>query len=44
MPAERKSMPVDLDDAEREKLRKIATNWGLSLSAAIKKLIRDAPL
>jgi macrodomain Ter protein organizer (MatP/YcbG family) len=44
MAEDRKSLPVDLDNAEREKLRQIATKWGLSLSAAIKKLIKDAPL
>ncbi len=44
MTAERKSLPVDLDEAEREKLRQLATKWGLSLSAAIKKLIKEAPL
>lgn len=44
MSGERKSLPVDLDDAERERLRQIATKWGVSLSAAIKKLIREASL
>lgn len=44
MPGEKKSLPVDLDDAEKEKLLKLATKWGVSLSAAIKKLIREAPL
>ncbi|MBR8838030.1 MAG: ribbon-helix-helix protein, CopG family [Stigonema ocellatum SAG 48.90 = DSM 106950] len=44
MSGEKKSLPVDLDDVEKEKLRQIAIKWGVSLSAAIKRLIREAPL
>ncbi|KAF3889329.1 MULTISPECIES: histone H1 [Nostocales] len=44
MVKENKSLPVDLDDTEKEKLRQIAMKWGVSLSAAIKKLIKEAPL
>jgi len=39
-----KSLPVDLDDTEKEKLRQLAIKWGVSLSGAIKKLIKEAPL
>jgi macrodomain Ter protein organizer (MatP/YcbG family) len=44
MAEERKSLPVDLEDADREKLHKLASKWGVSLSAAIKKMIREAEL
>jgi macrodomain Ter protein organizer (MatP/YcbG family) len=44
MPAEKKSLPIDLNEAEQEKLRQIATKWGVSLSDAIRKLIREAAL
>ncbi|QSJ19653.1 ribbon-helix-helix protein, CopG family [Nostoc sp. UHCC 0702] len=37
----KKSLPVYLDDFEKEKLKKIADNWGVSLSSAIKRLIRE---
>ncbi|MBS9383326.1 MAG: ribbon-helix-helix protein, CopG family [Dolichospermum sp. BR01] len=39
-----KSLPVELDDTEKEKLRQLAIKWGMSLSDAIKKLIKEAPL
>jgi len=34
-------MPLRLDDDERAKLEAIATMWGLSLSATIRRLIRE---
>jgi len=34
-------MPLRLDDAERAKLEMIAAMWGLSLSATIRRLIRE---
>lgn len=34
-------MPLRLDDEERTKLEAIATMWGLSLSATIRRLIRE---
>ena len=34
-------MPLRLSDAEREKLERIATAWGLSLTATIRRLIRE---
>jgi hypothetical protein len=37
----KKALPVYLDDVEREKLNKIAASWGVSLSSAIKRLIRE---
>lgn len=40
--SKRKAVPVYLDDAEKEKLQKIADSWGVSLSGAIKRLIREA--
>ncbi|WP_066379832.1 MULTISPECIES: ribbon-helix-helix protein, CopG family [unclassified Anabaena] len=37
----KKSLPVYLDEVEKEKLEKIAANWGVSLSSAVKRLIRE---
>ncbi len=37
----KKSLPVYLDEFERQKLEKIAASWGVSLSAAVKRLIRE---
>jgi len=34
-------MPLRLDDGERAKLEAIAAMWGLSLSATIRRLIRE---
>jgi hypothetical protein len=41
MTTKKKPVPVYLDELEREKLDKIAQSWGVSLSAAIKRLIRE---
>lgn len=35
------SLPIYLDDFERQKLERIASSWGVSLSAAVKRLIRE---
>jgi len=35
------SLPVYLDEFERERLEKIASDWGTSLSTTIKRLIRE---
>ena len=43
MTEKKKPLPVYLDDFERTKLEQITEKWGVSLSAAIKRLIRDAP-
>ncbi|MHC5917145.1 MAG: hypothetical protein ACYTXE_40625 [Nostoc sp.] len=40
----RTSLPVYLDKFERERLEKIAEEWGTSLSATIKRLIREKPI
>ncbi|MBE9211939.1 CopG family transcriptional regulator [Plectonema cf. radiosum LEGE 06105] len=37
----KKQTPVYLDDFEKEKLKKIAQEWGISQSAAMKRLIRE---
>jgi hypothetical protein len=42
--SKKKPLPVYLDDIEREKLEKLADSWGVSLSNAIKRLIREASL
>lgn len=34
-------MPLRLSDAEREKLERIAAGWGLTLTATIRRLIRE---
>jgi len=41
MSERKKPLPVYLDDVERKKLEEIAATWGVSLSAAIKRLIRE---
>lgn len=40
----RTSLPVYLDKFERERLEEIAEYWGTSLSATIKRLIREKPI
>lgn len=37
----KKSLQVYLDDYEREEIEQISARWGCSLSAAIKRLIRE---
>lgn len=37
----KKALPVYLDEKERQKLDEIAKQWGVSLSTAIKRLIRE---
>jgi hypothetical protein len=39
--ARKKAILAYLDDLERELLEQIAAQWGCSLSAAIKRLIRE---
>jgi hypothetical protein len=41
MPTKKHPVPAYLDDYEFEKLVKIAAKWGCSLSAAMKRLIRE---
>ncbi len=41
MPTKKHPVPAYLDDYEFEKLVKIASYWGCSLSSAIKRLIRE---
>ena len=36
-------IPVKLDEVEREKLVRIALEWGVSLVSAIRRLIRETP-
>ncbi len=38
----KKALSVYLDDVEREILEKTAERWGVSLSSAIKRLIRES--
>lgn len=38
----KKAVPVYLSDYEKEKLTEIAEKWGVSLSSAIVRLIREA--
>ncbi|WP_373530517.1 ribbon-helix-helix protein, CopG family [Nostoc sp.] len=38
------SLPVYLDQFERERLEEIANLWGTSLSTTIKRLIREQPI
>jgi hypothetical protein len=37
----RKPLPVYLDDVEKKILSDLAQDWGVSLSAAVKRLIRE---
>ncbi|WP_414623138.1 ribbon-helix-helix domain-containing protein [Calothrix sp. CCY 0018] len=37
----KKQTPVYLDSHEKEKLTKLAADWGVSQSAAMKRLIRE---
>jgi len=41
MPTKKHPVPAYLDEFEFEKLSKIAEDWGCSLSATIKRLIRE---
>jgi hypothetical protein len=41
MPTKKHPVPAYLDEFEFGKLVKIAAHWGCSLSAAIKRLIRE---
>jgi hypothetical protein len=41
MPTKKHPIPAYLDELEFEKLTKIASVWGCSLSAALKRLIRE---
>lgn len=38
----RRPIPVRLDEVERAKLESMAATWGVSLAAAIRRLIREA--
>ena len=40
----KQALPVYLDEVEKEKIKKIAKLWGVSMSSAIKRLIREAKL
>jgi hypothetical protein len=44
MPTKKHPVPAYLDEIESEKLVKIAKAWGCSLSAAIKRLIRECKI
>jgi hypothetical protein len=37
----KKALPIYLDDLERQILEKLSDEWGVSLSAAVKRLIRE---
>jgi len=37
----KKALPVQLDEVERKKLEALASKWGLSLSGAMRRLIRE---
>jgi hypothetical protein len=39
----KKPLPIQLDALERLKLEALAASWGLSLSGAIRRLIRESP-
>jgi hypothetical protein len=41
MATKKHPVPAYLDDIELKKLEAIATNWGCSMSAVIKRLIRE---
>lgn len=42
--SEKKPIPVRLDSYERDRLEKIAAFWGVSLAAAIRRLIRESEI
>ena len=37
----KKALPIQLDETERKKLEILASNWGISLSSAVRRLIRE---
>jgi hypothetical protein len=37
----KKTLPIQLDDIEREKIERLAALWGLSLAGTIRRLIRE---
>jgi hypothetical protein len=37
----KKALPVQLDETERSKIEALATEWGISLSGVIRRLIRE---
>lgn len=42
--SKRKPLLVRLDDSEREKLDDVSAAWGVTLAAAIRRLIRESTL
>jgi hypothetical protein len=37
----KKTLPIQLDNAERQKIEQLAIDWGTSLSATIRRIIRE---
>lgn len=37
----KKTLPIQLDDIERDKIERLAVVWGLSLAGTIRRLIRE---
>lgn len=41
MTMKKKSLPIQLDLIERTKVEKLSSEWGISLSAVIRRLVRE---
>jgi hypothetical protein len=41
---EKRPIPVLLDSYERERLEKLAAQWGVSLAGAVRRLIRETEI
>ncbi len=37
----KKSLPIQLDEVERQKLEALASKWGMSMSGVVRRLIRE---
>jgi hypothetical protein len=37
----KKSLPAQFDEVERQKIEQLAAKWGISLSGAIRRIVRE---
>jgi hypothetical protein len=40
-PFKKKSLPAQFDEVERQKIEQLAVKWGISLSGAIRRIVRE---
>jgi hypothetical protein len=39
----KKPLPAQFDEVERQKLERLAAQWGISLSGTIRRIVREHP-